>query len=38
LLLENEDIFLLLTRKDLADFAGISLESAVKLLKAFEND
>ncbi len=34
----HPDIFQLLTRKDLADFAGISTESAVKLLKAFEKD
>jgi CRP-like cAMP-binding protein len=32
------DIFQLLTRKDMADFAGISTESAVKLLKSFEKD
>lgn len=32
------DIFQLLSRKDIADFAGISTESAVKLLKAFEKD
>jgi CRP/FNR family transcriptional regulator len=35
---ENPDIFQLLSRKDLADFAGISTESAVKLLKTFEKD
>jgi CRP/FNR family transcriptional regulator len=35
---ENNDIFQLLSRKDLAEFAGISTESAVKLLKAFERD
>jgi CRP-like cAMP-binding protein len=35
---ENSDIFQLLSRKDLAEFAGISTESAVKLLKAFERD
>jgi CRP/FNR family transcriptional regulator len=34
----NADIFHLLSRKDIADFAGISTESAVKLLKAFEKD
>jgi CRP-like cAMP-binding protein len=34
----NADIFQLLSRKDIADFAGISTESAVKLLKAFEKD
>ncbi len=32
------DIFQLLTRKDIADFAGISTESAVKLLKSFEKE
>jgi len=32
------DIFQNLTRKDLADFAGISTESAVKLLKTLEKD
>ncbi len=32
------DIFQNLTRKDLADFAGISTESAVKLLKSLEKD
>jgi len=32
------NIFALLSRKDLAEFAGISTESAVKLLKAFEKD
>lgn len=32
------DVFQLLPRKDIADFAGISTESAVKLLKAFEKD
>jgi CRP/FNR family transcriptional regulator len=35
---ENGAIFPLLSRKDLADFAGISTESAVKLLKNFEKD
>jgi CRP/FNR family transcriptional regulator len=35
---ENPTIFQLLSRKDLADFAGISTESAVKLLKSFEKD
>jgi CRP/FNR family transcriptional regulator len=34
----NPDIFQLLSRKDIADFAGISTESAVKLLKSFEKD
>lgn len=32
------DIFPLLTRKDVADFAGMSTESAVKSLKIFESD
>jgi len=31
-------IFQLMSRKDLADFAGISTESTVKLLKRFEKD
>ena len=35
---ENPQIFQLLSRKDIADFAGISTESAVKLLKTFEKD
>jgi CRP-like cAMP-binding protein len=35
---ENIEIFQLLSRKDIADFAGISTESAVKLLKSFEKD
>ncbi len=35
---EFPDIFQLLSRKDIADFAGISTESAVKLLKSFEKD
>lgn len=35
---ESEEIFHLLSRKDIADFAGISTESAVKLLKSFEKD
>jgi CRP-like cAMP-binding protein len=32
------NIFQLMSRKDLADFAGISTESTVKLLKSFEKD
>lgn len=32
------NIFQLMTRKDLADFAGISTESTVKLLKGFEKE
>jgi CRP/FNR family transcriptional regulator len=35
---ENKEIFQLLSRKDIADFAGISTESAVKLLKTFEKE
>lgn len=35
---ENPEIFQLLSRRDIADFAGISVESAVKLLKNFEKD
>ena len=35
---ENNEIFQLLSRKDLADFAATSTESAVKLLKNFEKD
>jgi CRP/FNR family transcriptional regulator len=35
---ESADIFQLLSRKDMADFAGISTESAVKLLKQFEKE
>ncbi len=35
---DKPDIFQLLSRKDIADFAGISTESTVKLLKLFERD
>jgi CRP/FNR family transcriptional regulator len=35
---EKPEIFQLLSRKDIADFAGVSTESAVKLLKNFERD
>lgn len=35
---DNPEIFQLLSRKDIADFAGISTESAIKLLKNFEKD
>jgi CRP-like cAMP-binding protein len=35
---ENLEIFQLLSRKDIADFAATSTESAVKILKAFEKD
>ncbi len=34
----HPDVFQLLSRKDIADFTGISTESAVKLLKSFEKD
>ncbi|MCB8994415.1 MAG: Crp/Fnr family transcriptional regulator [Bacteroidales bacterium] len=34
----HPEIFQQLSRKDIADFAGISMESAVKLLKTFERD
>ncbi|MBN2481572.1 MAG: Crp/Fnr family transcriptional regulator [Bacteroidales bacterium] len=34
----DEQVFSLLSRKDIADFAGISVESTVKLLKTFEKD
>lgn len=35
---EFPEIFQLLSRKDMADFSGISMESAVKLLKSYEKD
>jgi CRP/FNR family transcriptional regulator len=35
---DNSEIFQLLSRKDIAEFAGVSTESAVKLLKSFEKD
>jgi len=35
---KNSDVFHLLSRKDIAEFAEISTESAVKLLKSFEKD
>jgi CRP/FNR family transcriptional regulator len=35
---ENPEIVQLLSRKDIADFSGISTESAVKLLKTFEKE
>lgn len=35
---DNKNIFSLLSRKDIADFTGISTESAIKLLKLFEKD
>lgn len=34
----GEDLFRHLTRRELADFAGISTEGAVKVLKSFEKD
>ncbi len=35
---EGEDLFRHLSRRELADFAGISTEGAVKVLKSFEKD
>jgi len=35
---QNKTIFHLLSRKDIAEFAGTSTESAVKILKSFERD
>ena len=35
---KNPEIFHLLSRKDIADFAGISTESTVKLLKSYEKE
>src|SRR5665647_1017336 len=35
---DKAEIFQLLSRKDLVDFAGISTESTVKILKSFEKD
>ncbi len=35
---ENNNIFRLLSRRDIAEFAGISAESAVKILKSLEED
>jgi len=34
----SDDIFALLSRRDIAEFAGLSTESTVKLLKVFEKD
>jgi CRP/FNR family transcriptional regulator len=34
----KQDIFTFLTRKELSDFAGITVESTVKLLKEFQKD
>lgn len=35
---KGQQVFTQLSRKDIADFAGVSTESAVKLLKSFEKD
>jgi len=35
---KGDDVFKSLSRKDIAEFAGISLESTVKLLKEFESE
>ncbi|HOI87205.1 MAG TPA: Crp/Fnr family transcriptional regulator [Lentimicrobium sp.] len=35
---EGEEVFPYLSRKDIADFAGLSTESTVKLLKTFEKE
>lgn len=35
---EYKNIFQLMTRKDIAEFTGITVESTVKLLKSFEKD
>lgn len=34
----NAEVFPYLSRKDIADFAGLSTESTVKLLKTFEKE
>jgi CRP/FNR family transcriptional regulator len=34
----GDDVFSLLSRRDIAEFAGLSTESTVKLLKTFEKD
>lgn len=34
----DEDVFQHLTRQDIADFAGITLESAIRFIKEFEKD
>jgi CRP-like cAMP-binding protein len=36
--ISGENIFSILTRKDIAEFAGISTESTVKILKSFEKE
>ncbi len=35
---ERNDIFSALSRRDIAEFAGMSTESAVKILKSFEKE
>jgi len=35
---DNAEVFTLLTRKDIAEFVGISTENAVKILKTFEKE
>jgi len=35
---QQENVFSLLSRKDLADFVGISMESVVKMLKSYEKE
>lgn len=35
---EHPDIFTLLTRKDVSEFAGVSTENGIKLLKTFEKE
>ncbi len=35
---EGQAVFVNLSRKDISDFAGVSTESAIKLLKNFEKD
>jgi CRP/FNR family transcriptional regulator len=34
----HEDVFLYLTRQDIADFASVSTESTIKFLKEFEKE
>jgi CRP/FNR family transcriptional regulator len=35
---DHSDIFTLLTRKEVSEFAGVSTENGIKLLKTFEKD
>ncbi|HCV14908.1 MAG TPA: Crp/Fnr family transcriptional regulator, partial [Rikenellaceae bacterium] len=35
---DHPDIFTLLTRKEVSEFAGVSTENGIKLLKTFEKD